>query len=288
MDSRQLTEYLVESVSTMKLESDPFPVFTVDDILPTEVFHALRRSFPTSGFKLTTTHGYHNRGTQKVDQKVLRGLIHSEPTWGAFFSSVGSREFLGALRKRLSPHLRKERGLRVYLPWAAATSRPSRTLLRQSLELSSEFSLDSLGTGATIHPHRDASRKLVTLMFTLADDDWKDEWGGDTLFFRCKSKESERIWRRTKWRHVNAVPENNVKEFYNLFEEHLKGEYKPNRLNGMCASSQSYHAVTPIQIDENRRRISVRLTLEIAPSYTVYRKTVWRLGSFLDQWEPLK
>ena len=167
MDARQLTDHLVESVSTMKLESNPFPVFTVDDILPAEVFQALRRSFPTSGFKSHAGGGYHNRGTQTIDQKVRQELIYSEPAWEIFFSSVGSREFICALGKRLSPHLWKERGLSVYLPWVATTNRQSPTLFRRGLELSTKFTLDSLGTGGKVPPHRDAKKKLATLMFTF-------------------------------------------------------------------------------------------------------------------------
>ncbi len=67
MDKKQCTEHLVEKVLSMKLVTDPFLVFTADDILPTEVFHALRRSFPSSKFEFTTADGYLNRGT-------LRGL----------------------------------------------------------------------------------------------------------------------------------------------------------------------------------------------------------------------
>ena len=252
MDVKQVTAHLVEKVSEMTLGSDPFPVFSVDGILPAEMFCALRRSFPTSGFKLSTAHGYHNRGTQQVDQKVRQQLVDGDPVWEICFSSVGSSEFISALGKRPSPHLTKERGLRMYLPWVATTTSQSATLLRPGLKLSTKFSLDSLGPGATIDPHRDASRKLVTLMFTLADDDWKDEWGGETQFFRCRSKKSERIWKWGTWRHVNSAPENNVEEFHDLFEPHLKGEYRPNRLNGMCAGQRSYHAVNPIKVDDGR------------------------------------
>jgi hypothetical protein len=281
MDNKQCTEHLVEKVLSMKLVTDPFLVFTADDILPTEVFHALRRSFPSSKFEFTTADGYLNRGTQRLDQKILQELILSEPAWGVFFSSVTSSEFLAALQRRLAPHLRKERGFKVYLPWISCMKKESRSSLRGALELFSSLTIDSLGKGATIPPHRDASRKLITIMFYFADDDWKKEWGGDTLFFRCKSKEAERIWRQTKWRHLNGVPKDKVNEFYDLFEEYQKAEFKSNGLGGMCASQLSYHAVKPIQIDDTRSRRAVRLTLDLAQSYTPYRRFVWRLRDWL-------
>ena len=282
VDKKKCTKHLVEKVLSMKLATDPFIVFTSDDILPMEVFHAMRRSFPSSKFELTETDGYLNRSTLRLDQKVLQELILSEPAWEVFFSSVTSSEFLAALQRRLAPHLRKERGFKVYLPWILSMKKEPLSSFKRVLELFPSLTIDSLSKGATIPPHRDASRKLITIMFYFADDDWEKEWGGGTIFFRCKSKEAARIWRRTKWRHLNGVPKDKINKFYDLFEEYQKAEFKSNGLVGMCASQGSYHAVKPIQIDDTRSRRSVRLTLELEHSYTAYRRFVWRLRDWLD------
>ena len=122
--------------------------------------------------------------------------------------------------------------------------------------------------------------KLITLLFYFADDDWKEEWGGSTIFYRFKSKEAEQVWRMEDWSWVNAVPEENYQQFYDLFEVYAKGEYKPNALGGFCASYLSYHAVNPIQIDESRQRRTVLLTFDITPSYTTFNIFAQRLGHY--------
>ena len=107
----------------------------------------------------------------------------------------------------------------------------------------------------------------ITIMFYFADEDWREEWGGDTLFYSFKSKKCEKIWKKKKWYFKNNVPIESLDEFYELFEENLKGYFKPNSIGGMCANEYSYHAVNPINIDESRKRKSVRLCLELNKPY---------------------
>ena len=283
MNTSQLTAYLIKRVSSMDVQPHPFPVFTVDDILPTEVFHALRRSFPTSGFKESTSFGYHNRWTLELgeiatfnvdsvdgDQKILQELIRSEPAWGMFISSLSSPEFLLALKKKLVRYLWRERGIRVFLPWKAAAVPKSRSVFDWHLGLTPRMGLHSIRKGGTVAPHKDASRKLITLLFYFADDDWKEEWGGSTIFYRFKSKKAEQVWRQQDWSWRNPVPEDNYQQFYDWVEVYAKGEFKPNALGGFCAHDVSYHEVRPIQIDENKRRNTVLLRFEIKPSYTTF------------------
>ena len=46
MNEQQLTSHLVSKISTMDVESKPFPYFFIDDLLPNDVFSELRSSFP--------------------------------------------------------------------------------------------------------------------------------------------------------------------------------------------------------------------------------------------------
>jgi len=153
-----------------------------------------------------------------------------------------------------------------------------RTLFNWRFGVTPRLGLHSIGKRGAVAPHQDASRKLITLLFYFADDDWKEEWGGSTIFYRFKSKEAEQVWRMEDWSWVNAVPEENYQQFYDLFEVYAKGEYKPNALGGFCACNESYHDVQPIQIDENRRRNTVLLRFEIFSSYTAFHIFAGRIG----------
>ena len=292
MNTSQLTAYLIKRVSSMDVQPHPFPVFTADDILPTEVFHALRRSFPTSGFKETTSFGYHNRWTLELgeiatfnvdsvdgDQKILQELIRSEPAWGMFISSLSSPEFLFALKKKLVRHLWRERGIRVFLPWKVTAVPKSGSGSDWHFGVTPRMALHSIAKGGTVAPHKDASRKLITLLFYFADDDWKEEWGGSTNFFRFKSKKAEQLWRQQDWSWHNPVPEDDYQQFYDWVEVYAQGEFKPNALGGFCSGHLSYHAVNPIQIDESRQRRTVLLTFDITPAYTTFNIFAQRLGN---------
>ncbi len=72
-------------------------------------------------------------------------------------------------------------------------------------------------------------------------------------------------------------------EFYELFEENLKGYFKPNSIGGMCANEYSYHAVNPINIDESRKRKSVRLCLELNKPYPLSIQLTNKIKSYINK-----
>jgi len=262
-----LTSHLIKSIEGMEVKKGLFPVFTVDNILTNEIFESLRSSFPKENYQLTSTEGYFNRGTQEIDYEKL---FKVNPLWEVFFSSLSDPRFISALGKKLAPHIYNDRGLRVFFPWKIKDKKNKN--YEMNFKLNSDFRLDSIGKRGQINPHRDASRKLVTMMFYFADDDWEKKWGGHTVFYKPKNDKCKKIWKVKKWRHKNNVPAENLNEFNELFEENLKGEFKANSLGGMCANDYSYHAVNPIDIDESRQRRTVRLCLEIDDPYTNFIK----------------
>jgi hypothetical protein len=269
IDQQTLTDHIVKKIANMNLEVSPFTVFTSDNILPTKVFESLRSSFPVNNFHYNQREGYSTQGMQDVDLKVLSKV---DPIWNVFISSITSQQFLTSLKLRLAPQLRKELGLIAYLPWSISTKEHKNSKLRWNLEFFPSLKIHSYSNGGILNPHKDARRKAMTLIFYFADDDWKKDWGGDTLFFRFKSEKHKKIWKRQKWHHKNSVPKENLEEFYDLFEVNLKAEYKANSLSGMSPNDYSYHAVSPINIDKTRQRKTVILTFELEKKFTVYRR----------------
>ena len=261
---------LISNIKSLDLRTYPFVHFKHSSFLSKEIYNELLNSFPSENFQFTKTEGYFNRGTQDPNFEELYAI---NPLWKIFFDGITSKEFISAIGKKLGPVLYKERGFRVFLPWVINNPKSSnwfRSIF--CLNLNIDLKIDSIGKRGMINPHRDASRKLLTLMFYFPDIDWKKEWGGDTVFYKLKSNESKKKFFKTKWRQLNNVPKENLEEFYELFEDFSRGDFITNSISGLCANKYSYHSVNPINIDDTRQRKTVRMCLELKKSHTLLNK----------------
>ena len=272
----ELTNHISNVVEKMNVKNDYYPVFIAENFLTNDIYDTLSKTFPENNFNFTTTDGYHNRGTQNFDNETLFNI---NPAWEIFYKSITSDKFIEKLGQKLAPHIYKDRGRRVFKKWTVDDRKND----INNLILSADFKVDSIGRRGKINPHKDASRKLVTIMFYFADEDWREEWGGDTLFYSFKSKKCEKIWKKKKWYFKNNVPIESLDEFYELFEENLKGYFKPNSIGGMCANEYSYHAVNPINIDESRKRKSVRLCLELNKPYPLSIQLTNKIKNYINK-----
>jgi hypothetical protein len=272
----KLESHMTKFIDNVQIHEKPFVHFKGQGIFTDEVYESLLNSFPDDGFKFTSTEGYANRGTKKFD---LSELTKINPMWEVLFKGITSKKFIRSLGKRLGKKLYKERGLRVLLPWVIKENNSNIF----SLKLRAEVSIDSIGKRGKINPHRDASRKLITIMFYFPDEDWKKNWGGDTIFYQIKSQDKKKKFYKTKWRKFNNVSLDNLPEFYDVFEEFSKGDFIRNSISGLCANPLSYHSVNPIEIDDKRRRKTVRLCLELDKSYTFLNKLTEKVISLLNK-----
>ena len=270
-----LEKYLSNFIDNITVNEDHFIYFKGQGIFTEDLYSNLLDSFPSNGFEFTTTEGYTNRGTKKFDLTELNKI---NPMWEVLLKGITSKGFIKSLGKKLGRKLYKERGLRVLLPWMLKEHK-SNNILKNifSLKLKADIRVDSIGKRGKINPHRDASRKLLTIMFYFPDEDWGSDWGGDTIFYKLKSAEAEKKFYQTNWRKKNNVSPEYINEFYDLFEEFDKGDFARNSISCLCANNLSYHAVNPINIDDSRRRKTIRLCLELDNSYTFFIKIRNRL-----------
>lgn len=101
------------------------------------------------------------------------------------------------------------------------------------------------GDGGHITPHPDTKKKIVTAVIYLADDDWKQEWGGDFCMVSPNIEVSDdEEYPRVNFEDVSLVD---------------SVPFSPNVCVAMRRTPVSFHAVYPINAPADRLRRTITI-----------------------------
>lgn len=245
---------LLLSQRELNIEYSPLCSFFIDDFLPADIYEQLAATYPdaSAGDYSTNTEGKFGFRSSEVANEFDR-FCATNPVWGELIDFFASDAFAADTQAALERALRAARGAAGLKPWRNYTRRPaSNNPLHywRSEPMKTTFQISMLPPGKVVQPHRDAPRKLVSLMLYFADPDWRDEWGGSTEFY-----EPIDASRAEEWAPTERVP-------FEALKPVRSAAFRANRLAGFVRSDTSWHGVDPIACPEGRGRKALLVNLK--------------------------
>lgn len=207
MDAIQ--SHVMERIQSARIDADPFPHFTIDQILPREYYREILANLPTDG-EFISPDPY--RFGLELDGD---GLARLEPSkrvfWDGLCDWLLSDSFMTSMASLFYPHLK----LRFFD--------------RANVSLKSSASLARSKSGFVLGPHTDMQHRVLALIFYLAEDDslWQ---AGTSIYqphdaaFRCK-----------------GGPHHGFEHF----QKTATIRFLPNVAFGFLKSDNSFHGVEP-------------------------------------------
>jgi hypothetical protein len=214
------------------LAQKPFPWITIPGFLDEKLFKDLCRTMPDVS-QLTRefgkTRGYGQESHDRWSLQYRDGLPLS-PAWQAFIDSLKSKEYERFIRRLfgLKPHEQ----IVFTMHWHYA------------------------GTGCSVSPHVDASRKLGSHIFYFhTDEDWDNTWGGQTVVLD----------------DGGTMPRHSAPAF-NRFKEIASSTITNNHSFIFKRTEHSWHGVKPLTCPENRlRKVFIVVINRVTP------QVLWRM-----------
>ena len=225
----------------------PFTTFHAENLLPAALYTQLADDFPHEDWFVDGTVGEKRRFGTHASPEVFLQFRSAFSGWDAFMRQFETPEFLKDLYPLIYQSLRSSRGYLGSRPWVLAESVGLSALLtRQPVEISFEFS--RIPRGGLVFPHTDSANKLLSLIIYFPDSSWKESYGGGTKFYRALDPALEQSW------NSGFMTLDNLE----VFEE---APYKPNYLVGFIKSSNSFHAMDPLECPEGIVRDSLNINI---------------------------
>lgn len=225
----------------------PFTTFHAENLLPDNLYSQLANNFPLEEWFVDGTVGEKRRFGSHASPEVFLQFRSAFPLWDNFMRQFETPVFLKDLYPIVYPSLKSARGYLGSRPWVPADGVGLAALLtKQPVEISFEFS--RIPTGGLVPPHTDSANKLLSLIIYFPDPKWKESYGGGTKFYRTSDPALEQSWDSEYITLDDLI----------AFDE---APYKPNYLVGFVKSSNSFHAMDPLQCPEEIVRDSLNINI---------------------------
>lgn len=247
--SQSAPQSLLLSHGTAEVSNDPFFHLQVDDFLPPGQYQSLLESFPAAESFPETIEGNKKRLNSRTSSGAFKEYCRTHPAWAQLFEQLSAGPFLADLYATVQEPLRQARSRFGSRPWRLTGKGAGGILgrlLARRIKVTFEFS--RLESGSIVPAHTDAPEKLVTMMLYFPDPDWKESYGGGTVFYRPKSPALRRNWSnyRVPFEDLSAVAVN---------------QFIPNRLCIFIKSKDSYHGLPAITCPEGMARNSLNINI---------------------------
>lgn len=222
----------------------PFPYFEIPNFLPEDVYQALSSAFPDrarfeAGVKLF-------EGKRAIGKQLAKEVAQEHPTYRSLIEAFSSEEFIQDAVRTLRPGLFRARKLGAYRPVTLGQAQSHWTI---PLHVNVEFS--DLPSGAFMTPHTDKATKLFALLFYMPPDDWKPDFGGETIFYKPKEWTKNFNWMNKHLRFSDV-------------EEVYRTSYRRNTLAGFVKTGNSWHGVNRVKTPEDVRRRSLNVNYAVS------------------------
>ena len=213
-----MLDYLIEKISTAKVQKEPFPFFSIENVFPEDFYQELLQHFPEDEhFQALSEKGVVRPGTYgqrlcfSLDDKSLLSLSFFQMMfWIRLVQQLKSEAFISALIRTLGVSL---------------------------VGMNPDLTLVSDRSDYSIGPHTDYPQKVLTLLFYFPQDGKQKELGTSVYepidpTFRCEG-----------FKHH---PFDGFKRVYSA-------PFVPNSLFGFVKSDNSFHGVEPIGAQDRPR-----------------------------------
>lgn len=253
-EPRRDTSSLFLTRREIDIEYEPLCSFFVDDYLPADWYEELFATYPDAqaGDYSTNEEGkFGFRSSEVAD--AFETFCDEHRCWRELIDLFASDAFVADTQSALDRALCDARGAAGRKPWRNYTRLPvSNNPLHywRSEPMKTTFQISMLPPGTVVQPHRDAPRKLVSLMLYFADPDWRDEWGGSTEFYEPLDPKRAKQWTATERVSFEAL------------KPIRSAAFRPNRLAGFVRSDTSWHGVNPVACPEGRGRKALLVNLK--------------------------
>lgn len=235
----------------------PFFCFSASNYLPEKLYLELSQSFPKDDYFINETSYLKKSFSSRVQPEIYKQFIENSECWRTFLETFSSSSVIHDIKKTCFIPMYNSRGLFPLKKWkqkSESNTEKSDTLLSkirqrftQNIEVQFEFSI--LLNGSYIPPHTDSRKKIISLLLYFPEKNWKSEYNGDILFYRCTNPELE-----DNWSNISKKDTDGLEEFYRTHYEH-------NVLCGFVKSQNSWHAVEKLDIPEgiSRRALCINI-----------------------------
>jgi hypothetical protein len=221
-------QHLVYRLSNLPVNGFPFPHFHVADVFPADFYARLLASFPDAA-SMPRLKDVRPVGNVYSEQRLC---IPLDPTHVARMP-----EEKRAFWEESAPWLLGEAILRALMtrfsPWL-----DERFKACADVPFSNEILLVDDYTRFSLGPHSDSPRKVLTLLFYLADDH-RQEHLGTSIYVPKEPGFS-----------CNGGPHYP----FDRFERMYTVPFRPNSLFGFVKTAKSFHGVEPIAVNGTSRR----------------------------------
>ena len=237
----------------ISIDYEPYPIGVTKPAFQPDFYRELVRTFPPIElFKYKESKGDKYSLSQVNNSKNYRQFLSRSAPWRRFHDFVHSDHFISDVYEMLRSHHidlgppsidLKDRMVQRATAWKRGVPQPHFPRLKARFE----FSAMPI-TGGNILPHTDSTRKSVTMVVPMLDDDeWDESWGGGTSIVR--PKDPTRLFNREN-AYMEFDEVENVKTF----------PFVPNQCLIFVKTYNSWHAVWPMKGTE---RSTLRKTLTI-------------------------
>lgn len=272
--SQQPSTSSLLSNGTRSVSCEPFFHLKIDNFLPSGQYQALLASFPGLEWFPEIIEGNKHRLNSRTAPDTFEQFCRAQPVWAEFFALLSEEQFLTDLYNSVREPLGKVRGVFGSRPWRTPSSR-SMSFFRRALSqpVKVTFELSRLKDGGFVPPHTDAPEKLVTMMFYFPAPDWRESYGGGTVFYRTKTQRLNQNWSnyRVPFEELQTVSVN---------------QFIPNRLCIFIKSKNSYHGLPAVTCPAGMSRNS--LNINIFRKKPKRFRRLFQLREHLVQWLELR
>ncbi|WP_417710640.1 hypothetical protein [Roseibium aggregatum] len=216
---------------------EPYPVCYVKDVLPSDTYRELVKSYPDKAlFKYMPNLGHKYSLSDINNPENYYAFLSRSPAWKAFYDHVKSEEFIDNVLDMLSAN-NVDLGLRRLKVISKDGQRKASVLsrIRRKTEVSARFEFSMMpANGGQILPHTDAPHKLITLVLSMMEPgSWDHAWGGGTSV--CLPKDRTKVFN-----HVNKAMRLDQVETLKTFP------FEENQCVLFVKTYNSWHHVAPM------------------------------------------
>jgi hypothetical protein len=243
----------------------PFALWEFPDFLAPDTYVALEREYPGSSSDWV-------EAPDKLDTKIdissankeFNQVLDASPTWRSYVehlsSELFSRDLINFCWPSFTDYLRRGLVTNPTLAQIISTSTNREDGVRRlNKVLRPEMHFSIMRSRDQNTPHTDGHRKVISLIFYLPHPDWREEYGGRTLFYRVPDDYSDRPWFSPVG---NRIAPAHLSAFLNDVTLGHATAYKANSLGLFVRSAISYHSVPPICSPPNLPRRTFLYTLK--------------------------
>ena len=224
----------------------PCALFVIKNFLNENEYQLLYKKFPGKEYFENKKKNVAKETFSSNSENFVK-FLQENSSWKEFYMNINSENFVRkAYFESLISNI-KSRGLGALRIWSLRKRKSISRFFFREVQIKMNFS--RIYESKKIFPHTDVPSKLMSMIYYFADDDWNNEMGGDTVFW--KNKKNPKKWQNWENVHIN---ENTLQNFLNDNEIFYVTKFEPNKLVCFFKNKYSWHSVDQINLKNDKIR----------------------------------